>query len=412
MMSLMLLVGLLASCGSGKTLMTIGKEKLSVNMYRLMLSRLRGTMEYSYTEASGDAFWNIVIDSSGKTYNEYFTQSVLENAKTYLCAMYVFDEVEKLTLPESTVTSIEEEIDSMILDLADGSKSGFNAILADFGVNIDMLKEAYIMEAKVAALKESLYGKDGALISDVVKEEYYQKNYMRFKHVFLFTYSAVYETDKNGDVIYYGEDDHIAYDKVNGKSATDESGALIKDEKGDTVYYTEDGKIAYDKKEGLRAYVYDENGYVKTRQYNDEEKAAVKAVADEVYGLASSGEDFDELVELYGEDPGMNEYTNGYYLTTDSEYEVKAVLEALPEMKDGEIRLIQSDYGYHVVKREALDEGAYSDSVNADFFTDFVSNVMTELFLNKVNAYADQVVVDEALLEGLDIKSAKPNYYF
>lgn len=413
MLCIAMLCGVLSGCGSsGKTMMSLGKQTLSINMYELMLSRYRGTMEYSYPEAAKEDFWNIVIDSSGVTYNDYFTASILDNAKTYICAMYVFEEIEKLELPKETIAEIDEEMQTMVDELADGSKTAFNAMIAAYGVNYKMLREAYIMEAKVMYLQEKLYGTDGSLISDVVKEQYYRENYTRFKHVFLFTYTAVYEQDANGDDIYYNDDDSIAYDKTGGTTKAGEDGKPITDENGDAIYYTADGRIAYDKVNGLRAYEYTEDGYVKTRTYTDSEVAEVEALAQQVYEMAESGEDFDDLVAVYNRDPGFDTYTNGYYLTAASEYEIKEVSDALAEMEVGEIRLIRSDYGFHIVKKYELDEGAYNDSVNADFFTDFVSNIMTEMFLEKVNAYADQVEINEELVNSIEIKDVAANYYY
>lgn len=416
LLALLLCISLLSvallGCGSGKTLMSLDGCDLSLNIYRLMLSRLRGTMEYNYSEAANSTFWDIIIDADGTTYNDYFTASVLENAKTYLAAVYVHDKVEKMTLPESTLTAIDEEIAGLMNDTADGSKTEFNAILSEFGVNMKMLREAYIMEAKVEALQEKLYGKNGSLISDAVKEEYYQANYTRFKHVFLFTYVPVYITDENGDSVYYGDGNHIAYDKTVGTPRAGTDGEWLKDGQGDVIYYTADGRIAYDKTSGLRAYAYDENGYVQYRQYTDKECEAVAEKAEKIYERALSGEDFDYLVDNFNEDIGLKEYTNGFYLTADSEYEVKEVLEALPDMAVGEIRLIRSDYGYHVLKKYELDKGAYADSVNADFFTDFSGNLITQLFLGRIATYAEMVVVDESLLDGVDVKHSAANYYY
>ena len=66
-LALIMLSLTVCSCGSGKTMMSIGKQSLSINMYELMLSRYRGTMEYSYPEAAKSEFWDIVIDSTGTT---------------------------------------------------------------------------------------------------------------------------------------------------------------------------------------------------------------------------------------------------------------------------------------------------------------------------------------------------------
>lgn len=413
LLALMMLVCALGSCSrSGKTMMSIGDQKLSINMYQLMLSRYRGTMEYSYPEAAKDEFWDIVIDSTGTTYNDYFTASIYDNAKTYVCAMYVFDEIEKLTLPKGTLDVIDEEMEKMVEELADGSKTAFNAQIAQYGVNYNMLRDAYIMEAKVAYLQDTLYGTDGSLLSDVVREEYYQKNYTRFKHVFLFTYSAVYEQDANGDDIYFTDDDKIAYDKINGTTKAGADGNPVKDENGNSIYYTADGKIAYDKVNGFRAYVYNEDGYVTTRNYTAEEIAEVEAKAEQILEMAKKGQDFDELVEIYNEDPGFAEYTNGYYLTDASEYEIKEVKDALPTMQAGEVRLIRSDYGIHVLKKYELDEGAYKEKVNADFFTDFNEKLMTDMFLRLVEQYADKVEVNEELASSIEIRDVAANYYY
>ena len=412
-LALVMLAVTACSCGgSGKTMMSIGKQKLSINIYELMLSRYRGTMEYSYPEAAKSDFWDIVIDSKGTTYNDYFTASIYDNAKTYVCAMYVFEEIEKLTLPKGTLDVIDEEMKKMVDELADGSKTAFNAQIAQYGVNYNMLREAYIMEAKVAYLQDTLYGTDGSLLSDVVREEYYRKNYTRFKHVFLFTYSAVYEQDANGDDIYFTDDDKIAYDKINGSPKADANGDPVKDANGNTVYYTADGRIAYDKVNGQRAYVYNEDGYVTTRNYTKEEIAAVEAKANQIFEMAKSGEDFDELVELYGEDPGFSEYLNGYSLTAESEFEIAEGKDELPGMQEGEIRLIRSDYSFHVLKKYELDEGAYKEKVNADFFTDFNEKLMTDMFLNLVNQYADKVEIDEELASSIEIKDVAANYYY
>lgn len=410
---LLMLLSCFSACGtSGKTMMSIGKQELSINMYQLMLSRYRGTMEYSYPEAAKSEFWDIVIDSTGTTYNDYFTASIYDNAKTYVAAMYIFEEVEKLELPEGTLNVIDEEMKAMVTELADGSKTAFNAQLSQYGVNYQMLRDAYIMEAKVAYLQDHLYGTDGSLLSEAVREEFYQKNYTRFKHVFLFTYSAVYEKDANGDDIYYNDNDTIAYDKVNGTTKNGADGKPVTDENGDAIYYTADGKVAYDKVNGFKAYVYNKDGYVTTRQYTESEVAEVEAKAQQILEMAKSGESFDELVEIYNEDPGFEEYTNGYYLTNGSQYEIEEIKEVLPEMKEGEVRLVRSDYGFHVVKKYELDPGAYADSVNSDFFTDFITNLMTDMFLNLVGQYTDQVEVDEELASSIEIRDVAANYYY
>ena len=96
---LLALLGI-ASCfvgcaSQGKTMMELEKTKMSVNMFQLFLSRTKGTLCSSYSfgvEATVDSFWDKWIDSKGTTYNDFYTDAVLNEAKNYLAALYLFDQ--------------------------------------------------------------------------------------------------------------------------------------------------------------------------------------------------------------------------------------------------------------------------------------------------------------------------------
>ena len=174
---LALCLPLLAGCSGkkGKTLIEMEGVKVSVNTYELLLSRMKGALARSEGLAiENDDFWTVVVDSDNTTYEEYLREAILENAKTYAVGVYLFDEVYGLTLPKETVDAIDQELKEFVEYDGDGSKTAFNAQLSQYGVNYQMLRDAYIMEAKVAYLQDHLYGTDGTLLSDVVREEYYQ----------------------------------------------------------------------------------------------------------------------------------------------------------------------------------------------------------------------------------------------
>ena len=143
----------LTGCSSkGKTLMSLDGSEISVNMFQLFLSRQKGMLCSSYgygTKALADSFWDTVMDVSGTTYNDYYTELVLENTKTYLAALKLFDE-KGLKLPDSYVDEIDAELDRLVEQDGSGSKSKFNSVLAEFGVNYNILREAYIIEAKIS----------------------------------------------------------------------------------------------------------------------------------------------------------------------------------------------------------------------------------------------------------------------
>lgn len=92
-----------------------------------------------------------------------------------------------------------------------------------------------------------------------------------------------------------------------------------------------------------------------------------KALAEEVLAKVQAGEDFDQLIAQYGEDPGMASSPKGY-IFTEGEM-VDAFYTGAKALADGEISgLVESDYGYHIIKREPLDLSqldAYRDTLVA-----------------------------------------------
>ena len=82
------------------------------------------------------------------------------------------------------------------------------------------------------------------------------------------------------------------------------------------------------------------------------------------------------------------------------------------EMEVGEIAMVESDYGYHVVMKYELDKGAYSNEANAEWFEGFNESVADMLFTNKCMEYADRIETDEELIATVDMSAVKPNYYY
>lgn len=420
-----LLTGFVGCSSTGKTLMELEDTEMSVNLFMLLLSRMKGKLASSYaygTQALKDSFWDTVTDAAtGETYNDYYTDMVLDNAKTYLAALQLFDEL-GLKLPNEYTDEIDEELEKLIESDANGSKSAFNALLAEYGANYKVLREAYIMEAKISYLNDYLFGADGSKISDALIEDYYQSTYVRFKHIFFFTTKPVYDTDANGDTVYYTESGKIAYSSTGeGVHKREENGAVVRDSNGDIIWETSDGKISYDKKNGTPNPVLDSDGNVITTKLSSSEMIAL---SDKVQLImedeAREGEYklFDALVEKYGEDEGMEAYPNGYYLTATSDYDSTEVRDVLFEMEEGEIKRVESDYGIHIVMKYELDKGGYSDSENADFFmTDsgsytFLSSLKSTLLDEYLEKYKADIKLDEDRLSGVSMKSVGANYNY
>lgn len=92
-----------------------------------------------------------------------------------------------------------------------------------------------------------------------------------------------------------------------------------------------------------------------TRQdLSEDEQAKALATAQQVLQRVQSGEDFDTLAAEFNEDPGVATNPNGYVFT-DGEM-VSEFQEGVDSLENGNVALVKTSYGYHIIKRMALDE--------------------------------------------------------
>lgn len=128
-----------------------------------------------------------------------------------------------------------------------------------------------------------------------------------------------------------------------------------------TYYFGPDSTVNPTSREEMKKY-YDEY-YTKVKHIflstkDDQEndltipgKKEVGDKAEKVLKRAQSGENFEKLIEEFGEDPGMISNPDGYIFSQDDTSYTKAFHNAAFDMKFGEIRLVQSNLGYHIMKR-------------------------------------------------------------
>lgn len=431
----------LAGCSSakGKTLLTLEKDgrtaTLSVNLYELMLSRLKGALigngatngGYSPTD---DAFWN-VLDTYGdsdekQTCAAYYSGLILENCKTYVAAEWLFEQ-KGLTLSDEAIANA----DSKLKDLLDsyGSKTKLNAVLSDYGVNYAMLREAYLLEEKVSALQEHLYGKDASLVGSSIKDAYLAEHYVRFRQIVLPLYRYVYVTDKNGDAIWYKKEStlsKIAYDTVNGvrHEDPDHPGDYLMDENDEDIYFKSlnSNRICYDTENGIRSYKM-KGSVAETEEMTVEEIKQVKEKAKNLFAEMENVDDetFEERMAKVNEYPtGEDKYTDGYYLSVDVDYasagdSVAYLSELVGKLKDAEVGTVvyvESGDALHIVRKYAPTSGAYDLAENEVSFQLFNSSLIEALFLEECRALFGDIVVDEAILaSATDIRRIGANLY-
>ena len=396
-------VAMTACSRKGTTLLELNGYTISVNQYQLLLSRVKASLYYAGYSVDSTTFWDMVIDSEGNTYDQYFRNAALNDAKRYLAAAVIFDE-EGLVLPQSYKDAIDEDIEEYIRDA--GSKSALNSTLSSYGVNVDMLRDLYLLEAKYSYVRTYLYGEKGEKVAANVRHEYLTEHAVCFKQVLIRAFDYVYETDLNGDQIYYkvGENNakvnNIAYDTIKGNTRLDEFDKTIVDKNGDAVYYLPNGSIAYDTEKGVRSVVYDANGVAKTVKYSAEELAEHKAAAEEMMVSVAKGDyaAFEALIaeyEVSGDDAFVTDGEYCFlYTTGDNAYDyLNDIADVLAESEEGMVRMVSSEYGYNVVMKYPIPQDAVTNSAYEEWFQDLTDRVVAKLFHTKCEPYMEKVAV-------------------
>ena len=374
----------LVSCSSlGTPVMTLGKTEITGSMIEFWMSRYKAQFEYSYGQSlktayglsSVDSIWKVKVkDDSAETYDDMFSSYIFDNAKTYLCALYLFDQF-GLKLPDSTVKKTDETINEYVTNLADGSKSEFNAILAAYGINMKILRKLYLADEKVSYLREYLFGPNGTEpITTQQIEDYYQKNYVRMKQICVF---------------------------INQRPKQNEDGTYVTDSSGKTQYTT----------------------------MTADENAAARTKIEEALAKIDGGEDFEKALSEYDENKADDGYKNGIYMSAESSFgndeDLQKIYETLCEMKVGEVRELELSNSLHIIKKYELDTGAYAKAENSDFFLfndgtgsyqTLQQYVKTPLFLDyikgKLDEFSADIKIDEEALSQYRISKVKSNYNF
>ena len=432
------------SCSNktGKPMMTLEKDgikvSISVNVYELLLTRMKGTLAfYGYTangvNATNSAFWDYSDKFNGtdlQTIDEYYCGQIYNNCRTFLVALYLFEK-EGLSLSAAERAKIDDRLQELVLSDGGGSKTKLNAVLASYGVNYDILREVYTIEAKITALQNHLYGEKASKLGPEIKNEYLEENYVHFRQVFLASYHYVYETDKNGDDIYYYADGekkgHIYYDIYNGEIGYDKKGEPLLDEQGDVIFFvpgTDCKKIAYNTLGARINVLTDDGSDYKTKPMTSEELADVKERAQKLFGELedSTVTEFEQALTDHSDDTAeISEFDDGYYLNIKKDYAntgekysyLDDTVKALQEMEIGEVRMIKSSFGYHIIKKYAHSDAAYDKEINEQWFSDFHSGLIEQLFAERCSAHFDDVVVIEKVYATAPtMKEVGVNYYY
>ncbi|MBQ9784822.1 MAG: hypothetical protein IJW29_04905 [Clostridia bacterium] len=392
-------------------------------LYELQLSILKGNLAVAgYTingkNALQNAFWDMTddFDGSGKlqTTDEYYRGVILRECRYVLIAQYLFDKYD-LELSEATLEEINDYLNEFVETDGDGNVNKLNSVLADYGVNYELLEEYLIMNAKLEAVQNHLYSRLG----HNVKQNYLEETYVHFDQIFLANYNYVYETDKYGDEIYFNEADGSVLYRVTPYTE------LVS---GQVIYYTDATKthVSYDTENGVRSYklTADGTGYETTPKSD----AELDALDDQLDALLTNLADATpaQFTALVSELSDGETYGDGYYLQkgleyssgNDNLYYLDQIMERLETAEVGDVFHVESSMGYHIVMKLAHTEKAYELEENEAWFessysTTFTDALTAKIFRSECDKLYDKVTIDEKVYA--DVKTLKdvlPNYYY
>ena len=419
LLALLLLLGALTSCAShGQTMITVGDHEISLNVYMLYLSRMKGSLALAGESVNSKAFWQSYISTDNTTMEDYYNAQVLAGLKQIAAALMLYDELE-LKLDKSVEREIDAWLDALVEEVADGSKSQMNALLSAYGANLTVLRDAAIIEEKVAQLKEHLYGENGALLTAMAKEEFYRATYYRGRVLFIDAYYDDHDRDADGNAIYYEKDGKtIAYDKVNGvpDGTTDKN--------GDPVHRVpnEDGTlggIAYDTENGTIKYYVDKDGNREKAYYTEEEMEQKYKALEEIAKTCKGNVDlFLDYVDAFSTQQEMLEkiFPNGMYFSAGSYYSESSLLTTfateLAKLEIGELVILETADGYCLLMREDIDNEAWTKTENAHWFENLSALCVEYMLQQRTEKYLPDVKIDEELAGSASIVDVAANNYY
>ncbi len=350
---------LLSGCAEKDTVIySLGEHTVTRSQYMYWASYYKTSFRNVFIEAGyidpdeyNEDFWS-TSSPEGGTLKDMTVQSIDDSVKKMLVCLELFDELgfgsDQAALDEIK-TAVEEKINEDIAGI--GSRSALNKELGAYGLNINSLKELYNIEFRRAYVIEYLYGDNGKeKVTDEERDAYYEENYHREKHVLI---------------------------DLNEKYVLNDKGERVMDPT---------------------------TGYYKTEKLTETEKNERKKLAEQVFEKAENGEDFDKLIEEYGEDDGMAYYTDGYFMKESDSFE-ENFLEAVLDMKPDEIRMVESTYGMYIIKKYPLEERGYKKEENVNFFTGLDDLVQENKENERLTSRFDKISTDGTAYASVDFSA-------
>jgi len=328
--------------------MTLGDKSVTDHMFEYWVDSYKAVLLSTYSDAKDTDEFWDKKLADGSTAEDFFYRQTYNYIESNLVCMYLFDELD-LEIEDEDIEKSESIVAELESIYADGNRNEFNRLLGNYGVNAELLSDIYLEEIKSTYVYNHVFEKGLLTVGDGEKEEYLEDNYVRIKQIY-----------------------------VNNKYDFEKSS-------------------------------YDDAGNFNMAELDSETKAEKDAKVEEVKAALASGKDFDEVYSAYSEE---TDYPNGYYLSVTTQDLPQELISNALSLEVGESVTFESDYGTHFIKRLEMDEGAYSDEANKDFFEGFTESVYESVFSDYIKSFYEKIEVDEEAIKKYTVRDALPNYSF
>ena len=414
-LSLLLCIAMLtlafASCGKSANVITYEAEDgktytLTEAEYKVLMTIVKQNLfsqyfyyGYYYGPQDTASFWSQKT-SDGKTYEQLYTENVLEIAKSTVIEQYLAISKGIVnadgTLNFGDNKELQKEYEAAIAEISTNIKSlgGKGSYKRYYGYLPSDLENYYTMTYRSRLVLDKIFA--DTPLTDEQLDEYYKENFKQYIIILINKEEDIkYEKDSNGE--------YVLDDNGNKKPYY-----VVYDESGSTKYVTDISKEYLEEKKYTLAYSYQ---YEKIT--DETRKTEKKELADEILAKLKEGVAFEELAAEYSDEMLTHYYKPGYMVDGDLISDDVA-REAIKDLEIGEYTeksfVVNTKYEY-IVKRVELTDKAYThsdenaeDKTYADLFGSYRDAVETSTYSDMLEEMAKAAAVNTAITSKYTMK--------
>ena len=157
---------------------------------------------------------------------------------------------------------------------------------------------------------------------------------------------------------------------------------------------------------------YDSEGLIMTEQLSEEEIKEKGEKVDKAMICVNAGDEFEEIMTEYNE-ADMSQYPNGFYISA-NELSIYGfdMINAVKNMKIGEIRKVEDDNAVYIIKKyDLIDRSDFIDADNLQL-DKLETNAIQGKYENTFSQYATDIIINDETLSEFSVRTAAPNSLF